>query len=161
MKTGIMEANLELITITGYADEAFQTPFESQPYSVMTNTDSIIYQRSAEYIGHNVQDADTGSQENRNETCDKLNFDIVMDYSGSVDTKWTNITEEIDALKKIVFKYNEAIHSPNFVKIKCGKNITFKGVLVSFDISYTLFTPDGEPLRTKISLGFSNSILRK
>ena len=57
-----------------------------------------------------------------------------------------------------VFTYNGSIHRPNFVKIQWGRNITFKGVLMSFDTSYTLFRPDGSPLRAKISLGFTQYV---
>ena len=62
--------------------------------------------------------------------------------------------DEIGALEKIVFTYNGQIHRPNFVKIQWGKDFIFKGVLKSFDTSYTLFRSDGSALRAKVSLAF-------
>lgn len=153
-----MGASLELMKITGYTDEEFQTAFEGKPYSVMINPDSIKYQRSIEYNEQQAPDTSSASQKYKSTPSDKLNFDIVIDCTGVVDAKRTNMSTEIAALEKIVFTYNGDIHRPNFVKVQWGKNITFKGVLVSFDISYTLFRPDGSPLRAKISLGFSQYI---
>ena len=68
------------------------------------------------------------------------------------------MSAEIEALENIVYTYQGKIHRPNFVKIQWGKNMLFKGVLVSMDISYTYFRPDGSPLRAKVSLGFSQYI---
>jgi len=156
-----MGASLELMKITGYTDEEFQTAFAGQPYSVMINPESIKYQRSIEYNEQQAPDTSSASQKYKSTPSDKLNFDIVIDCTGIVDAKRTNMATEIAALEKIVFTYNGNIHRPNFVKVQWGKNITFKGVLVSFDISYTLFRPDGSPLRAKISLGFSQYISPK
>jgi hypothetical protein len=71
------------------------------------------------------------------------------------------MTKEISALETIIYTYNGKIHRPNFVKIQWGQNITFNGVLNSIDISYTLFKPDGSPLRAKIALSFSQYISPK
>ncbi|HWY39141.1 MAG TPA: hypothetical protein VNY73_11315, partial [Bacteroidia bacterium] len=78
-----------------------------------------------------------------------------------VDKKRTSMATEIDALTKIVYTYNGDIHRPNFVKIQWGKTTTFKGVLTSLDTSYTLFRPDGSPLRAKLSLSFTQYISTK
>jgi hypothetical protein len=153
-----MGASLELLKITGYTDEEFQTPFEGQPYSVMINPDSIKWQRNVEYNEQQAPDSSSASQKYKSSPSDKVNFDIVIDCTGIVDSKRTDMSSEINALEKIVFTYNGKIHRPNFVKIQWGQNITFKGVLTSMDTSYTLFKPDGSPLRAKISLSFSQYI---
>jgi len=153
-----MGASLELLKITGYTDEEFQTAFEGSPYSVMINPESIKFQRAIEYNEQQAPDSSTASQKYKSTPSDKLNFDIVLDCTGIVDPKRTEMAKEVAALEKIVFTYNGSIHRPNFVKIQWGRNITFKGVLVSFDTSYTLFRPDGSPLRAKISLGFSQYV---
>ena len=153
-----MGASLELLKITGYTDEEFQTAFEGSPYPVMINPETIKFQRAIEYNEQQAPDSSSASQKYKSTPSDKLNFEIVIDCTGIVDAKRLTMATEIAALEKIVFTYNGKIHRPNFVKIQWGKNITFKGVLVSFDISYTLFKPDGSPLRAKVSLGFSQYI---
>jgi hypothetical protein len=153
-----MSASLELLKITGYTDEEFQTAFEGQPYSVMINPDTLKWQRNIEYNEQQTPDSSSASQKYKCTSSDKLNFDIVIDCTGVVDSKRVNMATEINSLEKIVYTYNGDIHRPNYVKVQWGSSLTFKGVLDSFDISYTLFKPDGSPLRAKISLGFSQYI---
>ncbi|MEZ4873953.1 MAG: hypothetical protein R2793_00475 [Flavobacteriaceae bacterium] len=153
-----MGSGLQLMRITGYTDEEFQTAFKGKPYVVMINPDSIKWQRSIEYDQKQAPDTSAPSQKYKSTPSDKLNFDIVVDCTGLVDQKRTDMKTEIEALENIVYTYQGKIHRPNFVKIQWGKNMVFKGVLVSMDISYTYFRPDGSPLRAKISLSFSQYI---
>ena len=138
---------MELLKITGYTDEEFQTALPGQPYSVMINPDSIKWQRSVEYNEQQAPDTSSPSQKYKNTPTEKLSFDIVIDCTGIVDPSRTSMSTEIDALESIVYTYNGEIHRPNFVKVQWGQDITFGGVLTSLDISYTLFRPDGSPLR--------------
>lgn len=153
-----MGASLEPLKITGYTDEEFQTAMDGKPYSVMINPDSLKWNRRVEYNEQQTPDTSSPSQKYKNTPSDTLGFDIVIDCTGVVDPKRTDMAAEISALEKIVFTYNGKIHRPNYVKIQWGQNLTFKGVLVSFDTSYTFFKPDGSPLRAKISLSFNQYI---
>jgi hypothetical protein len=154
----MMGASLELLQITGYTDEEFQSAIPGQPYSVMINPDSIKWNRSIEYNEQQAPDSSSPSQKYKSTPSDKLNFDIVIDCTGVVDPTRTSMETEISALKSIVFTYNGQIHRPNFVKVQWGQNIIFNGVLTQFDTTYSLFAPNGSPLRAKISLGFSQYI---
>lgn len=156
-----MGASLELMKITGYTDEEFQTAFSGQPYSVMINPDSIKWQRNVDYNEQQSPDSSSPSQKYKSTPSEKLSFDIVIDCTGIVDKKRINLATEIDALLKIVYTYNGDIHRPNFVKVQWGKSTVFKGVLTSLDTSYTLFKPDGSPLRAKLSLSFTQYISTK
>ncbi|WP_162996670.1 hypothetical protein [Mucilaginibacter celer] len=144
--------------ITGYTDEGFNDAFEGDPYSVMINPDSIKRQKTIQYNEQQAQDTSSPSQKYKSTPADTMSFEIVIDCTGIVDATRTNMDTEIQALEKIIYVYNGKIHRPNFVKVQWGSNLTFKGVLTSFDISYTLFRPDGSPLRAKLSLSFSNYV---
>ncbi len=149
-----MASGLQLMKITGYTDGEFQTPFKGKPYTVMINPDTIKWQRNIEYNNRQSQDSSTTSQTYKHTPSDRLSFDMVIDCTGVVDAKRRNMAKEVKALESVIFTYNGKIHRPNFVKIQWGKNITFKSVLKTFNTSYTLFKPDGSPLRAKISLTF-------
>jgi len=151
-------ASLELMKITGYTDENFQTAFAGQPYTLMINPDSVKLQRAIEYNEQQAPATSSASQKYKSTPSDKLNFDIVIDCTGVVDATRTTMSAEVTALQDIVYTYNGQIHRPNFVKIQWGQNFSFSGVLTSFDISYTLFKPDGSPLRAKISMAFTQYI---
>jgi hypothetical protein len=154
-------ASLELMKITGYTDEEFQNKFSGNPYSFMINPDNIKIQKGIEYNEQQAPATSSTSQKYKSTPSDKLNFEIVIDCTGIVDPQRIDMAKEIKALETIIYNYNGKIHRPNFVKIQWGQNITFNGVLTSIDISYTLFKPDGSPLRAKISLSFSQYISPK
>ncbi|MBI3134484.1 MAG: hypothetical protein HYZ14_07375 [Bacteroidetes bacterium] len=153
-----MGGSLELLKITGYTDEEFKNAFRSSPYTVMINPETIKRQRAIEYNEQQAPDSSSASQKYKSTPSEGISFDIVIDCTGVVDSKRTNMVKEISLLESIIFTYNGKIHRPNFVKIQWGKDITFKGVLKSFDTQYTLFKPDGSPLRAKVSLSFSQYI---
>ncbi|MCD0465060.1 hypothetical protein [Flavobacterium sp. ENC] len=154
-------AGLELMKITGYTDEEFQNKFAGNPYAFMINPESIKVQKSIEYNEQQAPATSSASQKYKSTPSDKLSFEIVIDCTGVVDAKRVDMAKEITALETIIYTYNGKIHRPNFVKVQWGQNITFNGVLDSIDISYTLFKPDGSPLRAKISLSFSQYISPK
>lgn len=149
------------MVITGYKDEGFQNAISGDPYTVMLNPDTIKLQRSIEYNETQPPDSSTTSQRYKNTPSDKLNFDIVIDCTGVVDKKRTKMSDEVKNLTHIIYEYNGEIHRPNFVMVQWGQNLIFKGVLASYDITYTLFNPTGSPLRAKISLGFTQYISPK
>jgi hypothetical protein len=148
---------LELMQITGYTDEEFQNSFGS-PYTVMINPDHLTWDRTIEYNEQQPPDSSSASQKYKSTPSDKLSFDVVIDCTGIVDASRTSMSTELTALQNIVFTYNGKIHRPNFVKIQWGEEFLFKGVLTSFNTSYTLFRPDGSALRAKVSLSFSQYI---
>ncbi|CAD0009107.1 CIS tube protein [Flavobacterium salmonis] len=154
-------ASLELMKITGYTDEEFQNKFSASPYAFMINPDTIKIQKSIEYNEQQAPATSSASQKYKSTPSDKLSFEIIIDCTGIVDAKRIDMAQEIEALETIIYTYNGKIHRPNFVKVQWGQNITFNGVLDSIDISYTLFKPDGNPLRAKISLAFSQYISPK
>lgn len=153
-----MSGGLQLMTITGYTDEEFQNSFEGDPYTMMINPDSIKWDRANEYNEQQPPDSSAPAQKYKSTPSEKLSFDVVIDCTGIVDPSRANLSNEISALEKIVYTYNGSIHRPNFVKVQWGKDIIFKGVLTTFNTSYTFFRPDGSPLRAKVSLAFTQYI---
>ncbi|RZN84058.1 MAG: hypothetical protein EVB11_03175 [Winogradskyella sp.] len=149
-----MSGGLKKLLIYGYTDKDFKKPLSGNPYSCMINPESIKWNRKIDYNEEQPPDSSSPSQTYKSTPSAELSFDIVIDCTGVVNSGRTDMAKEINALEKIVFKYNGEIHRPNFVKIRWGKNITFKSVLKSFDTTYTLFKPDGSPLRAKVSLSF-------
>ncbi|WP_420571500.1 hypothetical protein [Kordia sp.] len=149
---------LEYMKITGYKDEDFTQAVSGDPYNLMINPESIKWSRSIEYNEQQPIDTSTTSQKYKHTPSDNLSFDIVIDCTGVVDNKRTDLNKEIEALEDIVYTYNGDIHRPNFVKIQWGSDLVFYSVLKSFDTTYTLFKPDGSPLRAKISLSFGKYV---
>lgn len=64
-----------------------------------------------------------------------------------------NIHDDIVKFEEVIFDYKGKIHQPNYLKIKWS-TFVFKCRVKSISTVYTLFRPDGSPLRAKVSLSF-------
>lgn len=116
------------------------------------------------HITRQITYGDTRAMGNRkkqkfnNFDTDKLDFEIVLDDTGILPEPATKkgIKDRIAELEGILYDMNSEAHEPNYMKIVWG-NFTFFGRLASLDYKYTLFKPNGAPLRVKITLNFNGS----
>lgn len=80
---------------------------------------------------------------------------LVLDGTGVVEqASYRSVKEMIDGLLKVIYNYDGKQHEPNYVRLLWGTFIFF-GRAESISIDYTMFKPSGEPLRAKVSLGFT------
>lgn len=82
---------------------------------------------------------------------------IVLDGTGVVAPTGPGVDQRIENLKKTVYSYDGKSHEPSRVKVSWG-SLMFYGRLTSLSIDYTLFKPDGTPLRAEVAMEFENSI---
>jgi hypothetical protein len=157
--------SLQKIKITGYTDEEFldeidsQEDYDDQPcYEAMINPDTITWQRTVNYNEEQASGTSSASQTYLNTPSETLSFDIVIDCTGIVDPDRTDLMVELDELQDIIYTYDGFIHRPNYVKIQWGQGIIFNGVITSLNTTFSLFRPDGSPIRAKVSLSFSEYI---
>jgi len=88
---------------------------------------------------------------------EKVSFDLVLDGTGVVRKKGTTVPDvkaEIEQLKNVVYRYVGDKHEPSVVKLAWGELNTFYGRMESMSLDYTLFQPNGLPLRAKVKLQF-------
>lgn len=90
---------------------------------------------------------------------EKISFDFILDGTGVVNGE-TDVPGRLKKLKNIVYKYVGYFHEPNVVRVAWG-DLAFYGRLTSMGVNYTLFKPDGIPLRAKVSLAFSKYVNAK
>jgi hypothetical protein len=140
--------SLELLTITGYQDASFSTPTADEAYTVMINPDALHWNR--------ILASDQNSVNAKTKPIPQVNlsFDLIIDCTGIVDPDRVNLTDEITQLEQNVYSISSSVYTPSYVKIQWGEKILFYSKLISCEVSYTLFKPDGSPLRAKISLSF-------
>ena len=80
---------------------------------------------------------------------EKLAVEVLADTTDSLEDVRTKYVKQVRDLLEI----NKDLHAPPIVRFTWDKEI-FKGVLESFQVTYTLFSPEGAPLRAKMSLSF-------
>jgi len=152
---------LEYMKITGYLDKNFNNPIDGDPYKVMINPNSVQLNRKIQYNDQQAINSSAPSQKYKNTPSEELSFEIIIDCTGVVFSKRISMDQEIKLLKNTIYTYKGKIHRPNYVKIQWGKSLVFKGVLKTFNTTYTLFRPNGSALRAKISLNFEEYISPK
>lgn len=78
---------------------------------------------------------------------EKLTVELLADTSDTLKDVRLEYVNKVRDLMRI----NKESHAPPVVKFVWGKN-EFKGVIDSLNVTYTLFSPEGTPLRAKLSL---------
>lgn len=88
---------------------------------------------------------------------DTVTFSILLDGTGAVPLgpgeRFKEVIQHVDALERVVYDYESQKHEPGRVNIVWGTLILF-GRMQSMSIGYSLFKPNGDPLRAKVDLEF-------
>ena len=89
---------------------------------------------------------------------EELKIDFILDgtktMEGYVDKyKSMEVSVQIKAFNDCV-QYEGKIHRPRFLIVRWGSEVKFPCVLSHMEINYSLFKPNGDPLRAKISATF-------
>ncbi|OUP35615.1 hypothetical protein [Bacteroides sp. An19] len=82
-----------------------------------------------------------------------LYFECLFDITNAMedDDETKPVHDMVDALEQRLYDYNTDAHRPSFVKVEYG-DITFFGQLKTLETEYTLFDPDGIPLRAELKV---------
>ncbi len=151
---------MDKMIFTAYKDGDFQEK-AGFTYDAMLNPEKIDLDRTIKYVDKPKPGASKNSPEFSSAGGSQLSFELIVDCTGVVDSKKTDLPKNLAGFKKVVYDYNGTVHRPNFVRITWGEGLDFKGVLTSMKVIYTLFTPSGKPLRAKVSLSFSSYVSPK
>lgn len=150
---------LEKMLITAYQRKNFTVKVGEA--SVHINPEKYSHAYEICYNDEQAQGSSGGSPDFNKIPSDRVEFELVFDGTGVVAPPvpgvipFTDdgITAQIDQLKLLMFTYNSQGHSPNYLVLAWGR-LLFKCRLESLSISYTLFKPDGTPLRARAQAAF-------
>jgi nucleoid-associated protein YgaU len=87
----------------------------------------------------------------------QMDFELLFDATGVLAGSPNDVATEINAFLDIVYNYHGNIHEPYYLKLVWGR-LAFGARLSSLAIDYTLFKPNGAPLRAKAQTSFISSI---
>jgi hypothetical protein len=146
--------------ITAYSDPKFKSkvPGAKNPFTVWVNPASYSYTRTVKYNDRQAQGAAGGSPEfNRVGDAD-LSFELVFDATGVIplptgQSYANGVTDIINDFIDLLATVNGDIHTPNYLIVGWA-GLQFPGVLASMKIDFSLFRPDGTPLRAKMAVAF-------
>lgn len=151
---------LEKLTIQAFKNSDFSGLLGE--FKVILNPEK--YSRSYEICYNNVQPqgSSSGTPEFNRTKSEVIKFELVFDATGVVagsvpgqNGQTSNgITDQVDKFLKLVFDFNGSIHSPNFLRLGWGKFI-FDCRMTKLKFDYSLFRPDGTPLRARATTSFT------
>jgi hypothetical protein len=139
---------LTIIPVSKYAP----VPLPSgPPFVAMFNPDQ--WANSEQFVYNDEQEEGTqeGVQRFNHIKSPELSFEILIDGTGASGEK-KEVTTELELLNRTV-GFNGKEHRPNKLFIIWGKFL-FQGVVETLDTTYTLFRPNGTPLRAKVQCKF-------
>lgn len=143
------------MTITAYTDAAFSA--QADQYTVLVNPDQITWNYKIKSTRQDVPGTGANTLKYVGVEPESVSFDIMFDTTGVIPGSTGDVYAQITAFRAITYDYNGTIHRPNYVQLSWG-SIIFKGVLSTLNVTYTLFSPQGVPLRAKVSVTFEESM---
>lgn len=171
-----MSGQLEKLIITSYKSVALDESEKDLEYVVLVNPDQIVQDNKVLYETSAADGQSSETRHFRGVSSPKLTLKLLFDGTGVLPSpkltsfaanafslvaednkKLSEVNKQIEAFKKTVLSYRGDNHQTPNIKVVWGEFI-FKGLLDSFKITYTLFTPDGKPLRAVGDASFVENI---
>jgi hypothetical protein len=147
---------LTRLKITAYTDGSFNKQ-AGNPFTVLMNPSRYSHQYNIEYTDPQAPGSSGGSPNFNRVPSESVAFELIFDGTGVVPVQSSNsvpdVQKQIDAFKGLVFGYSGQIHSPKFLILAWG-TLLFKCRLKTLGFQYTLFKPDGTPLRATANASF-------
>ena len=138
--------------IQSYEDDTFSTKGAGS-YTVFLNPESFTHTFEVAYDKTETQGQSGSTAKFKAMGDEQVSFDLMFDGTGAVVGKVIDVDTEVQKLRRVALDYQGKLHSPYYLQLSWG-TLLFNCHLVKFDVSYTLFRPDGSPLRAKVSLTF-------
>ncbi len=151
-----MAGELKKLKIEAYSGVELLENDKVDEFVVMFNPASYSQRYEVEYEENQGQGTTGNAKIFGSIKPQEYNFEFLLDGTGAV-TPPVIVADEVERFLVLTGKMDGDIHRPLFLKISWGYLLS-KCVLKSATITYTLFQPDGYPLRAKINAVFSESI---
>ena len=147
------------MTITAYSDPGFKTAVGS-PFSVWINPASYSRKTTIAYNDRQAQGSAGPSPEFNRIPAEEISMDLIFDATGVIplasgQSYDNGVADGVKQFITMAAKVNGSIHSPNYLVLSWSQ-LQFNCVLTSLSINYSLFRPDGTPLRAKASVTFQS-----
>lgn len=147
------------MVITAYSDPGFTSTVGS-PFSVWVNPASYTHRTQIRYNDRQAQGSGGPSPEFNRVAQEEVSLELLFDATGAIPVpqgqSYTHgVADGVAQLTSLTATLNGTIHSPNYL-ILAWAQLQFQCVLTSLNVSYTLFMPDGTPLRAKAAAVFQS-----
>jgi Contractile injection system tube protein len=153
---------LTKMVIHAFSDKDFSDELDDLLFTVPVNPESFMKSYKVdldERTGHGQPGTQPGY---KSSSPQELKLDFVLDGTGTIQNYaqqfvGVSVHDQLTAFMKCVYAFNGDTHKPNYVIIIWGPEVRFPGQVSDVQVNHTLFQPNGDPLRVKISATFKMS----
>lgn len=147
-----MDGNLAKVTILGFiGSDILPTGIPFSMYTAMFNPEQLATSKTIQYDCSQAMGSQ-GSQLRYSHTPPRVvNLDFLIDGTGATGES-REVLADI-ALFRLTTGFLGDLHRPSYLMLNWG-TFVFNCVLTKMDVKYTLFRPNGTPLRATISASF-------
>ena len=150
-----MSGELKKLLIEAYT-EADYSGSAADSFSVMFNPTSFSQKYEVEYEDRQGAGDSSSPQVFGKIKPQEYSFEFLFDGTGTAADK-VDVQQTVERFLAVAGKLNGEIHRPMYLKLAWGALIS-KCVLKSAETTYTLFKPDGYPLRAKVKATFAENV---
>jgi hypothetical protein len=144
-------------------------------FEVQVNPEKVDYNRSIKYNEEKIVGANRAAAKFINYGEEEIKFSLTFDGTGVIPPKIFNpeaaatsyakgmvgvsdppddVIETLEEFEKIVFTFNGEEHGPNKIDIKWGSLHIKDCYIKTYNVAFTLFSPEGKPIRATVELAF-------
>jgi hypothetical protein len=148
------KGELTKLKITAFKKPDATPASEVRTFEVMLNPSTYTKKLEIEYKNEEAQGAIDAEQRFVSMKPQDFTLDFLIDGTGVMGEK-VNVENKINEFLTFAYYYEGEIHRPYYLRVAWG---TFSQtcVMKSCDINYSLFEPNGTPLRAKITAVFTS-----
>lgn len=158
-----MDGELAQVTILAFKDKTYQN--EVGRFKLPINPEGLTQLFETSYDRRQPGGAQGGNPLFKVIKPETLSLKFTLDGTGVVPVKGKpntfhkDVAEQVKALLNLVYDMNGQTHRPNFLRLLWGEGAfgavgSFDCILGKLNINYTLFAPNGKPLRAKLDADF-------
>jgi hypothetical protein len=125
----------------------------SKSFTLQVNPSTINIDHKNQYSSESGMGS-IGSDQKFNKTEPAtFSFKTILDGTGVIRPVRIDVKAMIDAVKDICYNYHGDKHEPNKIIIIWG-TLLFKGILTKLNVTYKLFSAEGNLLRAELDISF-------
>lgn len=165
------EGKLEKLKIIPCAKPDFSEEKTSEAYEVLLNPEKYSEKYEVQFDDSQPNGATGADLRFKKISPQQLDLSFIFDSTGVLQsttsfgtnlfssTATESVPDQIKRFKNVAFDYQGESHQPRYLKLVWGsRDGLFKGRMTTLTINYTLFKPDGTPIRATAEASFKESI---
>ena len=152
---------LEKLRIIAYTDPKYQSE-AGKEYEALVNPEEFVEHFKIEYNTTQGEGTTGAALKFQQKPPPEITLHLIFDATGALNyeaglvnlsEKPEPLEEQLNRFKEVIKGYDGTIHSTYYLKIVWGVLI-FYGKLTGLDVKYTVFKPDGKPMRAHVKATF-------